>query len=184
MIHIQEMEFCRRLSSNTPKQKTPRLNMPDTRSIDRNYNQRGAGPDRKSRSERSQRPTQRTRNKLLRIISVWSLVSLSLPLFLALAEQVVKKHLDILYPMVIIIGMTPEDLKRWRQSNVYSQQRLADALGVFQVTVARWETGVRKIPSFLALALRALELEGGERKPRETKTEKEVKDHGKHLPKR
>jgi len=64
--------------------------------------------------------------------------------------------------MIIIIVMTPEDLKRWRQSNSYTQQRLADALEVFQVTIARWETGVRKIPSFLHLALRCLELEGGE----------------------
>ena len=70
--------------------------------------------------------------------------------------------LDILSPLVIIILMTPEDLKRWRELNGYSQQGLANALGVFQVSVARWETGVRKIPSFLHLALRCLELEGGE----------------------
>lgn len=58
--------------------------------------------------------------------------------------------------------MTPADLRRWRELNGYSQQGLADVLGVFQVSVARWETGVRKIPSFLHLALRCLELEGGE----------------------
>jgi transcriptional regulator with XRE-family HTH domain len=75
--------------------------------------------------------------------------------------------------MVIIIVMTSDDLKRWRELNGYSQQRLADALGVFQVTVARWESGVRKIPSFLSLALEALEYRGGEQKTRETKTEKE-----------
>jgi transcriptional regulator with XRE-family HTH domain len=58
--------------------------------------------------------------------------------------------------------MTPEELKTWRKQEGYTQQRLADALGVTKVTVGRWETGVRHIPSFLALTLRALELEGGE----------------------
>lgn len=64
--------------------------------------------------------------------------------------------------MAIIRIMTPEQLKQWRDLNGYTQQRLADVLGVLQVSVARWETGVRKIPSFLHLALRCLELEGGE----------------------
>ena len=58
--------------------------------------------------------------------------------------------------------MTPEDLKQWRELNGYTQQELATALGIYQVSVARWETGVRKIPSFLHLALRCLEQEGGE----------------------
>ncbi len=53
--------------------------------------------------------------------------------------------------------MAPEDLKNWRQKHGYSQRALATALGVFQVTVARWETGVRKIPPFLHLALVGLE---------------------------
>jgi transcriptional regulator with XRE-family HTH domain len=75
--------------------------------------------------------------------------------------------------MVIIINVAPEDLKRWRELNGYSQQRLADALGVTQVTVARWEIGFRKIPPFLHLALEALEHRGGEKKKREAKTEKE-----------
>jgi transcriptional regulator with XRE-family HTH domain len=68
--------------------------------------------------------------------------------------------------------MTPEDLRHWRKTNQYRQQRLADALGVLQVTVARWETGVRKIPSFLHLALRCLEIEGGE--PRERDKTKNI----------
>jgi len=80
--------------------------------------------------------------------------------------------------------MTPEDLKAWRKKNGYTQPLLAQALGVHPISVCRWEIGVREIPSFLALALRALELEGREGRPRETKTEKEVTDHEKHLPKR
>ena len=69
--------------------------------------------------------------------------------------------------MVIIINVAPEDLKRWRELNGYSQQRLADALGVTQVTIARWETGFRKMPSFLHLALEALEARGGDKKRRD-----------------
>jgi DNA-binding transcriptional regulator YiaG len=74
-----------------------------------------------------------------------------------------------------MIVMSPQELKGWRERNGYSQQKLADALGVFQVTVARWETGVRKIPSFLRLALRCMELEGGETELREPTMEKEAK---------
>lgn len=38
-----------------------------------------------------------------------------------------------------------------------TQEGLARQLGVIQLTVARWETGTRAIPSFLPLALEALE---------------------------
>ena len=58
--------------------------------------------------------------------------------------------------------MTPNELKTWRKVNGYIQNQLAGALGVTNICVSRWETGVRKIPSFLHLALRCLELEGGE----------------------
>ena len=59
--------------------------------------------------------------------------------------------------------MNRKELKKWRSNNNYSQSQLARALGVDTMTVSRWERGVRKkIPSFLALALRALELEGGD----------------------
>jgi DNA-binding XRE family transcriptional regulator len=81
-------------------------------------------------------------------------------------------------------GMTPDDLKIWRKQHGYTQQRLADALGVIKLTVGRWETGDRHIPSFLHLALGKLECKkGGKRKARDTKTKKE-KSHGKHLSKR
>ena len=58
--------------------------------------------------------------------------------------------------------MTPEDLKQWRKKNGYKQTTLAQALNVYQETVARWETGVREIPSFLHLALDALECKAEE----------------------
>lgn len=69
--------------------------------------------------------------------------------------------------MAIPILMTPEQLKQWRKKNGYTQTSLARGLEVYQVTVARWETGVREIPSFLHLALDALEC-----KAKEVKEEK------------
>ena len=82
-----------------------------------------------------------------------------------------------------LLFVTPEDLKHWRELNGYSQMKLAAALRVSRVTVTRWETGVREIPSFLGLALEALEARGGDRKPRArgTKTEKGGKNHGNDL---
>lgn len=61
--------------------------------------------------------------------------------------------------------MTIKELKQWRENHKMTQQQLASLLGVFSVTVTRWETGVRKIPSFLHLALLGLEkskMKGGE----------------------
>ena len=75
--------------------------------------------------------------------------------------------------------MTPDDLKEWRDKNGYTQVSLARALEVHSITVSKWERGVYEIPSFLHLALRCLEIEGGERNPRDTTTKKEVKPHGK-----
>jgi transcriptional regulator with XRE-family HTH domain len=76
--------------------------------------------------------------------------------------------------------MTPEDLKAWRKSHGYKQVDLACALGVIPLTVTRWETGVRQIPPFLHLALRCLELEGGE--PIEGKQkQKGGTSHGKRI---
>ncbi len=53
--------------------------------------------------------------------------------------------------------MTGKDLKQWRRRWGLSQIDLAKVLGTYQVTVARWETGTRKIPFLLPLALEALE---------------------------
>jgi transcriptional regulator with XRE-family HTH domain len=55
--------------------------------------------------------------------------------------------------------MTKAQLKKWRKEHKVSQQRLADLLGVAQNTIARWETGARKIPPFLQWALKGLEVE-------------------------
>jgi len=52
--------------------------------------------------------------------------------------------------------MDKDDLKKWRSKHSFTQEGLANALGVIQVTIARWETGVRKIPVFLPLALETL----------------------------
>jgi transcriptional regulator with XRE-family HTH domain len=76
--------------------------------------------------------------------------------------------------------MTSDELKKWREGNGYSQARLAKALEVAVMTVSRWERGVRAIPAFLHLALRCLELEGGDPeivrrgRKRKTETAKEV----------
>ena len=81
--------------------------------------------------------------------------------------------------------MTNKEIQQWRQDNGYSQGKLANALNVHVMTVSKWERGIREVPPFLRLALRALELEGGETNNRgkvmaTTKPRKE-KSHGKHL---
>lgn len=80
-------------------------------------------------------------------------------------------------PMVYIRIMTSKELKKWREDHGYSQAKLAKALGVAVMTVSRWETDLRSIPSFLHLALRCLELEGGEaiKGKKKTKMERRTK---------
>jgi DNA-binding XRE family transcriptional regulator len=53
--------------------------------------------------------------------------------------------------------MVGSDLKMWRKRWSITQIDLAKMLGTYQVTIARWETGTRKIPFLLPLALEALE---------------------------
>jgi DNA-binding transcriptional regulator YiaG len=53
--------------------------------------------------------------------------------------------------------MRGKELQEWRCKWGLSQEALASALGVIRVSVSRWETGTRAIPSFLPLALEALE---------------------------
>ena len=69
--------------------------------------------------------------------------------------------LDIDIPLVYSIVMTPIQLKKWRKHNGYSQSQLSKVLEVAPITISRWERGDRSIPSFLHLALRCIELEGG-----------------------
>ena len=57
--------------------------------------------------------------------------------------------------------MTAQELVEWRKKNGYSQIALGKVLGVSNITVFRWEKGMRAIPSFLHLALNYLELKGG-----------------------
>lgn len=71
--------------------------------------------------------------------------------------------------------MTHNELKKWREKNGYSQSDLAQALGTHVMTVSQWERKIRTIPTFLHLALRCLELEGGELKKGKTKKERRTK---------
>jgi len=52
--------------------------------------------------------------------------------------------------------MEKDDLRKWRETNKFTQVELGQALGVHQVTIARWETGTREIPVFLPLALETI----------------------------
>jgi DNA-binding transcriptional regulator YiaG len=53
--------------------------------------------------------------------------------------------------------MNGDELKLWRKKCGVTQVELARMLGTYQVTIARWETGARKPPFLLPLALEALE---------------------------
>jgi len=60
----------------------------------------------------------------------------------------------------------PEELKKWRTANGFTQGELGEALGVALMTVSRWERATRAIPPFLHLALKAIPKKGGYRKGR------------------
>ena len=55
-----------------------------------------------------------------------------------------------------IRDMAEKTIVLLKEKGSMEYQELAKALGVIQVTIARWETGVRKIPVFLPLALETL----------------------------
>lgn len=69
-------------------------------------------------------------------------------------------------------NLTPDALVKWRKKNGYTQIRLGKELGVTTLTVYRWEKSMREIPSFLHLALKYLELEGGETEQKNKKQRK------------
>ena len=87
--------------------------------------------------------------------------------------------------------MKGKELKKWRKKHNLTQSQLAQHLKVDRITVTRWEIGLRNIPSFLFLALEAIEnrlMKGGRKSQGETRKRKskrkEVKTYGKHLSKR
>jgi transcriptional regulator with XRE-family HTH domain len=53
--------------------------------------------------------------------------------------------------------MTRDELRIWRKGWGLKQRELAQALGVKNLAVSRWERGERGIPALLPLALEALE---------------------------
>lgn len=57
----------------------------------------------------------------------------------------------------IFIEMRGEDLLKWRKRQGLTQKELANLLGVRNMTVYRWECGMRGISPYLHLALEALE---------------------------
>ena len=67
----------------------------------------------------------------------------------------------ILVDIKVTIGyiklMQSEELCKWRQQLGLTQEELSRLLGVYRVTINRWERGARAIPAFLPLALEALE---------------------------
>jgi DNA-binding XRE family transcriptional regulator len=65
--------------------------------------------------------------------------------------------LTSVYYLYIIKPMTNQDFKSWRKKWGLSQGKLAKALGVRSMTVARWEWGKMRIPALLPLALEALD---------------------------
>ncbi len=64
--------------------------------------------------------------------------------------------------MAYNIYMKSAQLVAWRNRNGYSQAQLAKILSVDVMTISRWERGVRGIPPFLHLALRCVEMKGGD----------------------
>lgn len=53
--------------------------------------------------------------------------------------------------------MSGQELKKWREGSLLTQEGLAELLGVARNTVARWERNEIGIPPFLSLALETLE---------------------------
>jgi transcriptional regulator with XRE-family HTH domain len=55
------------------------------------------------------------------------------------------------------LDMEKAELRTWRKRWRLKQRELAQALGVKNLAVSRWERGERGIPALLPLALEALE---------------------------
>jgi transcriptional regulator with XRE-family HTH domain len=59
--------------------------------------------------------------------------------------------------------MKPDELKRIRTRLGFTQDQLADEIGVHRVTVAKWEAGSRGIPEPVARLVQRIQ---AERRPR------------------
>lgn len=79
------------------------------------------------------------------------------------------EYLEYLNNLLKELVLKPLELLKWRKKNGYTQISLGKALGVTTITVYRWEKTMREIPSFLHLALKYLELKGGESEPKRIK---------------
>jgi transcriptional regulator with XRE-family HTH domain len=55
--------------------------------------------------------------------------------------------------------MEPGELRKWRKDRKLTRRELSQALGVHLMALAYWEWGKRRIPPFLHLALKALDME-------------------------
>jgi DNA-binding transcriptional regulator YiaG len=79
--------------------------------------------------------------------------------------------------MLPLVTMKPDKLITWRNKYSLTQSDLGSMLGVTNACISRWESGARKIPSFLHLALECLEMKGGVVKvkgKKKTRKKKEV----------
>lgn len=74
--------------------------------------------------------------------------------------------MTLLWPLVTIHVVTPEQLKRSRGVLGMTQEELAGELGVSRETVARWEIGTRRIPELAARLLARMQANGRARKKR------------------
>lgn len=52
--------------------------------------------------------------------------------------------------------MTATQLRHLRERRDWSQERLAEAIGVHPMTVSKWERGVQPVPAMAAIAIRCL----------------------------
>ena len=73
-----------------------------------------------------------------------------------------KQKLSKIFSCFFVINdynkcMLGHELKMWRKKWRLTQEKLAGMLGAHRVTIAQWETGRRTIPSYLPLALEAIE---------------------------
>lgn len=61
--------------------------------------------------------------------------------------------------------MSPDEVRAMRIELGLSQAALARALGVYWLTISKWETGAQQPPPYLALALKYLAVRALEQTP-------------------